>query len=132
MSSKGDNTITTTYTKKSDGTTTETKPSDGTTKFTTTKSVTLNGITWTAKIYDANEEQNTTTSSSSDNDNSITAANTNKVEITGTLPTGTTGGFKYKYTNTSNGNLDGNSQTLPSNITTIKIVLKKGNGGRRA
>ena len=57
---------------------------------------------------------------------------TNTVTITGTLPDGTTGGFKYKYTNRGSGNQspdlsnnNSNSQQLPSNITTIKIVLKK-------
>ena len=52
---------------------------------------------------------------------------TTQVTITGQLPTGTNGGFKYRYANTSNGDLDGNnSQQLPSSIKTIKIVLKKG------
>ena len=117
-------TVTTTYTKD-DGTTTDKKPSDG--NFTTTKFVILNGITWTAKIYDANGEQKTTGGSSSDN--TISATTTTRVEITGTVAAG---GFKYRYANTSNGQLDNNNQQLPSNIKTIKITLKKDGGGRRA
>lgn len=91
-------------------------------------SVTLNGITWTALATkpgaDANSDPIPT-----EGDGGIgkITSETTQVTITGTLPANTTGGFKYKYTN-SDGTLPTNnqSQQLPSNITTIKIVLKKG------
>ena len=54
-----------------------------------------------------------------------------QLEITGTLPTTTTGGFKYRYTNLGDnaplGGTDRN-QALPNSVTTIKIVLKKNSG----
>ena len=49
---------------------------------------------------------------------------TQTVTITGTVATAGQA-LKYKYTGT-NGQLGSADQTLPSNITTIKIVLKKG------
>ena len=94
-------------------------------------SVTLNGIKWTALATKPTSTSDPTpipTFDSTTNDGKITTETT-QVTITGTVENTSetaTGGFKYKYTNTSNGNLDGNnSQQLPSNITTIKITLKK-------
>ena len=87
--------------------------------------VDFNGITWSAKV--AAPESSAFTNTVSDITTKLSGAT--KVEITGTVAT-TGQGFKYKYTNGENNapNLDAtnnNSQQLPSNITTIKIVLKK-------
>lgn len=91
---------------------------------------TLNGITWKAEIT----PDDTTDATDENQAASAITTNTQTVTITGTLPTRTTGGFKYKYTNGEGNGLDFNgnnqSQTLPSNITTIKIVLNKKSDGR--
>ena len=123
LSSKTGDNVTTKY-KTSSGEVVSSKPSSG--NFSTIKSITLNGITWTANIYDASGEQST-----NNNDNAITNATT-QVIITGIVANN--GGFKYKYTNSQGNGLDftnsNQSQALPSNITTIKIVLNKGAAGR--
>ena len=94
---------------------------------------TINGITWKSEI---------TTSVNTITEDKATEALANsattQVTITGTVaPTGQA--LKYKHT--SNGDTadvnftdDTDSQALPSNIKTIKIVLKKGTvpGGRLA
>ena len=83
------------------------------------------GITWTvAKITNTPAPADSTGGSSS------IGSNTTQVTITGTVATGTgttstVGPFKYKYT-TPQGTLSNNSQTLPSNVKTIKITLNKG------
>ena len=102
-------------------------------------SVVLNGITWTALATKPGTNPNSDPIPTTDNGGigKITDATT-QVTITGTVaPTGQA--LKYKHTNngdTADVNFTGdtNSQALPSNIKTIKIVLKKGTvpGGRLA
>ena len=124
LSSKHDNTITTTYTKE--GTTTQDKPAD-LNGYTITKSITLNGIKWDAMITEPT------------NGSAITGikgdaidSNTAQVTITGTVAAQGQS-FKYKYTNSTGTGVNTNSeQQLPSSVKTIKIVLKNGTGGRRA
>lgn len=119
----GSSAVDTTYTK--DNETTQVKPGN-LNGYTTTKSVTLNGIKWKAMITDGSGNGVT------GNTGEILDTATTQVTITGTLPDGTTGGFKYKYTNRGSGNQspdlsnnNNNSQQLPSSVKTIKIVLKK-------
>ena len=92
---------------------------------TSPSSVAFAGITWTvAKITNTPAPADSTSGSSS------IGSDTTQVTITGTVATGTgttstVGPFKYKYT-TPQGTLSNNSQTLPSNVKTIKITLNKG------
>ena len=101
------------------------KPSEANTILATTKSISLNGIEWKAMITDPNSGE-AVKGEAGTNINSNTA----QVTITGTVANN--GGFKYRYTGydgqlNSNGN---GNQTLPSNVTTIKIVLNKGAAGK--
>lgn len=108
-------------------TTTTLVPSD----FDATKKayhVDFNGITWSARV--AAPENGAFTNTVNEITSKLQGANT--LEITGTLPASATGGFKYRYTGydgqlNSNGN---GNQTLPSNVTMIKIVLNKGVAGK--
>ena len=102
-----------------------------------TLSSTVNGIKWSAKVTKP------TTGGDFTNENVTSATiklqSAETLEITGTVAMQGQS-FKYKYTTLSNqdGNVDlntgnNNSQALPSNIKTIKIVLKKAvPGGRLA
>jgi len=86
---------------------------------------TINGITWKAEIPSVTTSVNT----SEHFVGKLEEEATTQVTITGTVANGV--GLKYKYTNTGDGHLDNNSQSLPSNITMIKIVLnKKSSTGR--
>lgn len=94
--------------------------------------VTFAGITWTvAKITNPTTGNGTPADSTGGSSGSSGInSNTTKVEITGKVATtsrtaSAVGSFKYKYT-TPQGTLSNNSQTLPSNIKTIKITLNKG------
>ena len=97
-------------------------------------SVTLNGITWTALATKPTSASNSTPTPTFINEDGPNKNNgtindsTTQVTITGTVPSGQA--LKYKYTSFGNGgplNIDNNNnvQTLPSNIKTIKITLKK-------
>ena len=93
---------------------------------------TVNGIIWSAKVTKPSGTNNQF--ANIDASNATTKLQSAEIlEITGTLPSGTAGGFKYKYRNpgddiNNNVNLNAgndNSQALPSSVTTIKIVLNK-------
>ena len=97
-------------------------------------SVTLNGIKWTALATKPKSKSDpapipTFITDGETKDNGTINDDTTTVTITGTVANGGQA-LKYKYTNGENNapNLDAtnnNSQQLPSNITMIKIVLKK-------
>lgn len=107
----GQSGITTTYNPK------------GSSNITNNFTSTINGITWKAEITPGSEVDST-------DENAFVGKlqNAKTVEITGTV---TSGSFKYKPTQKGGGEtapLDidpNNAQQLPSNIKTIKIVLKK-------
>ena len=98
-------------------------------------SVTLNGIKWTALATKPKSESDPTptptfitTDGETQNNGTITQETT-QVTITGTVA-GANQALKYKYTNGQGQISDlganaNNSQALPSNIKTIKIVLNK-------
>ena len=91
-----------------------------------TLSSTVNGITWSAKVAQPTDAaKQFARDDATDATSKLASATT--LEITGIVAAGTgraAGGFKYRYTNSS-GQLGDQSQALPSNIKTIKIVLKK-------
>ena len=99
-------------------------------KVTHDYSVTLNGIKWTALATKPTSTSDPTptptfiTNEGETKDNGTINNDTTQVTITGTVATAGQA-LKYKYTGT-NGQLGSADQTLPSNIKTIKIVLKKG------
>ena len=90
--------------------------------------VNFNGIKWESKVAaPVGVEFIAPTNGEAKFDPGKDWTNVTTLEITGTVTNN--GGFKYKYTN-SQGNVSLNannndSQTLPSNIKTIKITLKK-------
>ena len=89
--------------------------------------VDFNGITWSSKVTAPEGVEFTTPNNNSGNATFTQLkqwSDVQTLEITGTVAN-TGQALKYKYTGT-NGQLGSADQTLPSNITTIKIVLKKG------
>ena len=82
----------------------------------------FNGIKWSAKVAKPEGNGNAFTSNT---DVATKLQNATQLEITGTLPAEATGqSFKYKYTNNDGTSVSTSAQPLPSNVTTIKIVLK--------
>ena len=94
---------------------------------------TINGITWKAEAFSKTSNSDTLVNIDLANEsnaaNKLANSETTQVTITGTVATA---GQALKYKHTNNGDIanvnfagDTNSQALPSNVTTIKITLKK-------